>query len=604
MTKYVLILSLGPVQGFIAAARRSRDLWGGSWLLSEISKAAAKALRDGGARLIFPAPDSDLMPGSEFSVGNKVQAVVALADDEEVRQLAAVASEAARRRFREIAEGARNQLQAGKALREDIWSAQIDDYVEAFAAWARINQAGYGEAAVRAGEALAARKATRDFRPSAASAEDQAGFGLPKSSLDGARETVLREGRLVHRVRRKLGLSGSEQLDCAGIAKRLGGTIDQFTPFSRIAAQPWIAMLSAEARQAIGKACEPLVALDLATRVSGNAGCYALLPYDAQLVYRFRLDAALRDATGNRDSDATGALEDLRACLQPIWKKYGEPCPYGAILLADGDRMGKLLGEANDEKQHVRITTALSAFAGSVRERVREFDGHAIYAGGDDVLAFLPLEHAFDCANALQLAFAEALRPVARDLKVSQEAMPTLSVGLAIGHLMEPLGTLRALATQAEKKAKGDELAESRKRNALGIALRVRSGSVTHVRLRWDDASALADFVFWQKAYRYEQGQRQLPSRLAYDARQVHQRTVFALAGKEPQPGIPAAEFARLLDRARGEDGERLDKAIVARLEARLEALDQDNLNLATLADELIVARWLAARTAGDLGGD
>ena len=72
MSHFVLILSLGPVQGFIAAARRSRDLWSGSWLLSEISKAAAKALRDGGADLIFPAPDSDLAPGSEFSVGNKV----------------------------------------------------------------------------------------------------------------------------------------------------------------------------------------------------------------------------------------------------------------------------------------------------------------------------------------------------------------------------------------------------------------------------------------------------------------------------------------------------------------------------------------------------
>jgi CRISPR-associated protein Cmr2 len=604
MSEFVLILSLGPVQGFIAAARRSRDLWSGSWLLSEISKATAKALRDRGARLIFPAPDSDLTPGSEFSVGNKVQAVVALANDDEVRQLAATASEAARRRFREIAEGARNELKAEEALRHGVWSAQIDDYVEAFAAWARIHEAGYGEAAGRAGEALAARKATREFRPSAASAEDEAGFGLPKSSLDGARETVLREGKIAHRVRRKLSLSGSEQLDCAGLAKRLGGRIDQFTPYSRIAAQPWIAALPCEVRQAIGKDYGPLVALDLATRVSGNAGCYALLPYDGQLVYRFRLEAALRDAIGTHDSEGVVALERLRDGLKPIWKKYGEPCPYGVILLADGDRMGKLLGEANDENHHVRITTALSAFAGSVRERVREFDGHAIYAGGDDVLAFLPLERAFACAESLQRAFAEALQPVARDLKVSQEAMPTLSVGLAIGHLMEPLGTLRALATQAEKKAKGDELAESRKRNALGIALRVRSGSVTHVRLRWDDPGALEDFAFWQKAYRYEQGKRDLPSRLAYDARQVHQRTAFALAGDKPQPGIPAAEFARLLDRARGEDGKRLGEEIVARLEGRLAALYQNHFNLATLADELIVARWLAARTAGDLGGD
>lgn len=603
MIEYVLILSLGPVQGFIAAARRSRDLWSGSWLLSEISKAAARALHEGGASLIFPAPDSDLRPGSEFSVGNKVQAVVALADESEVRQLAETAKEAARRRFRNIAETARDGLKAEEALRPGVWSAQIDDYVETFAAWARINQAGYGEAAERAADALAARKATRDFRPSAASAEDEAGFGLPKSSLDGARETVLREGRIGDRVRRKLGLSGSEQLDCAGIAKRLGGTIDQFTPYSRIAAQPWIATLPPEVGQALGAAYEPLVALDLATRVRGNAGCYSSLPYDGQLVYRFRLDAALRDAIGDRE--ATAVLESLRDCLKPVWKKYGEPCPYGAILLADGDRMGKLLGEANDKEHHIRITTTLSAFAGSVRERVREFHGHAIYAGGDDVLAFLPLERAFACAKALQIAFAEALQEVAGDLGVSQEAMPTLSVGLAIGHLMEPLGTLRTLATQAEKKAKGDELAECRKRNALGIALRVRSGSETSVRLRWDDAAALADFACWQEAYRYQPGGgRKLPSRLAYDARQVHRRTAFALTGDSPERGIPAAEFARLLDRARREDGGRLDPEIVARLEGRLEALYRDDLDLATLADELIVARWLAARTAGDLGGD
>jgi CRISPR-associated protein Cmr2 len=278
VSQFVLILSLGPVQGFIAAARRSRDLWSGSWLLSEISKATAKALRDRGARLIFPAPDSDLTPGSEFSVGNKVQAVVALANDDEVRQLAATASEAARRRFREIAEGARNELKAEEALRHGVWSAQIDDYVEAFAAWARIHEAGYGEAALRAASALGARKATRDFSPSAATAEDEIGFGLPKSSLDGARETLLQKGRPAARVRRKLSLSGSEQLDCAGLAKRLGGHIDQFTPYSRIAAQPWIRTLPDDVCRTLGAACSPLVAMDLATRVSGNAGCYALAP--------------------------------------------------------------------------------------------------------------------------------------------------------------------------------------------------------------------------------------------------------------------------------------------------------------------------------------
>ncbi|MFZ4538551.1 type III-B CRISPR-associated protein Cas10/Cmr2 [Propionivibrio sp.] len=597
MTTYVLILSLGPVQGFIAAARRSRDLWSGSWLLSEISKAAAKALQDGGAELIFPAPDSDLRPDSELSVGNKVQAVFSATDDQPVRELADAAKRSARQRFRQIAEGARQDIKDDSALRGDIWQAQVDDYVEAYAAWARIGDAGYGAAADAAAGALAARKATRNFHPSARSAEEAPYFGLPKSSLDGARETVLREGRYGLKLRRRLGLSESEQLDCAGIAKRLGGDIDQFTPYTRITAHAWINALPQGDRQALALAYEPLVKPDLtlATRVAGNGACYQNFPYDAQLLYRSRLEAALRDAVKETDSAATQALQDLRELLKPLWRRYSEPCTYGVILLADGDRMGALLSEVKEQNHHIRITGALSAFAGSVRLRVREFSGHAIYAGGDDVLAFLPLDRAFECAKVLQQDFADCLQPLAHELNATN--LPTLSVGLAIGHIMEPLGNLRTLASLAEKKAKGDDRPDALKRNALGIALRVRSGGLTTLRLRWDDHSGLADFAHWQACYLPEN--RQLPSRLAYDARQVHQRTAFALEGENKERGIQDAEFVRLLDRARTESGEKLTEKLKARLTVR-----SVQTGLATLADELIVARWLAARSARDLGDD
>jgi len=60
MAKYLVTLSLGPVQSLIGAARRTRDLWCGSWLLNEAAKAAAKVINDQhkGA-LIFPCPDSE-----------------------------------------------------------------------------------------------------------------------------------------------------------------------------------------------------------------------------------------------------------------------------------------------------------------------------------------------------------------------------------------------------------------------------------------------------------------------------------------------------------------------------------------------------------------
>ena len=67
MERFLITLSLGPVQSLIGAARRTRDLWCGSWLLSEAARAAAHALcttRQPGC-LIFPYldnPNEDLKP--------------------------------------------------------------------------------------------------------------------------------------------------------------------------------------------------------------------------------------------------------------------------------------------------------------------------------------------------------------------------------------------------------------------------------------------------------------------------------------------------------------------------------------------------------------
>src|SRR5438477_9664995 len=78
--KYLFLISVGPVQGFIASARRTRDLWFGSWLLSELSKAAAQEIVNGstGNSLIFPAPHDkkQLQPGSPLNVANKIVALI------------------------------------------------------------------------------------------------------------------------------------------------------------------------------------------------------------------------------------------------------------------------------------------------------------------------------------------------------------------------------------------------------------------------------------------------------------------------------------------------------------------------------------------------
>lgn len=595
MKTYLVSLSLGPVQSLIGAARRTRDLWCGSWLLAEAAKAAALTLHKGGAKLIFPCPqdpDAELAPSdkpkdSDANIANILRAEFSAAEAEAMCKLLEAAKQAAATRLVKLAGKAREQL-SSLPLHEDLWQAQEQDILEAFAAWVEV-ETDYPAAAARLSQVLAARKATRDFRP-ASTHPNALGLGIPKSSLDGARESVInvphkeRDAAQYKTALRKLGINTGEELDVLGVTKRMAGDIDQFTAYPRIAADPWVESLKPEQYKAIETAYEPLVKANLATGCKGNGGIYGRLPFDAQLVYGFRLDNALASA----DADEKPLLQALRATLQ----KLDPPVPYAVVLKADGDRMGELLGKARTADDSRAISRALHGFAQSVRGLVRKHRGHAIYAGGDDVLALLPLPHAVACAQALATAFAGAMAEVAQQLGLPAEQRPTLSVGLGIGHILQPLGRLRARADAAEKLAKGN--AETNPRNALAILLGIRSGAELAWRCRWEDQAGLDAMTTFTDAYRGEQ----CPSRLGYDLRGIALRLAWAREENRALPDIHAAELARTLIRARQRGGEgELSETISTLAKTRAKTI-----GLERLADELIIARWLAARTQADIG--
>ena len=586
MTRYLVALSLGPVQSMIGAARRTRDLWGGSWLLSEAARAAARVLDESHRGcLIFPKldrPEEELapQPTGMANIANVIRAEVCVPDAKAVRSLCEAAKEAAAGRLVDLGENARKRV----PVREDVWSAQIDDLLESYAAWVPY-EGDYPEASCRLVAALAARKATRDFGPSRS-----ASAGLPKSSLDGAFETVLPKDLRGHNARRQLGLSKNEQLDALGVMKRLAGDPEQFTAYSRIAADPWVEALGREKPDQLRRlreAYEPLVSSQLATRVKGNDDIYSAMPYDAQLLYSFRLEQAI---AANEERERR-SLSALRECKRSISAAAGQPVPYAAILKADGDRMGKLFAKASSVEQSRSISQALHGFALGVREIVQRHRGHAIYVGGDDVLALVPLPQSIACAEELAEQFKTSLESVSSELNVAKKERPTLSVGLGIGHFMQPLGALRARAEEAEKLAKGDDT--NCPRNALAIVLGVRSGGEHRVRIQWSDMEALADLKAIVEAFRGHK----LPSRIAYDIRAIDQRLGWLREddGSDAK-GIQLAEVRRLQDRARAA-GEKL-----APEQRKLIERQVAEQRLAEVAELLIVARWLAARTAAEVG--
>lgn len=628
MAIYLVALSLGPVQSLIEAARRTRDLWCGSWLLSEAAKAAALSLHQAQRDcLVFPFttnPDEDLKPedkpGDRANVSNIIRAQIEADHTSEVSQLCKLAQDKAAARLRDLCRAAKAKV-AELPLHDELWQAQIDDILESHAAWTEIKPGEpYGDASKRLGGVHASRKATRNFDPAAAGPDSAPAFGIPKSSLDAARESVIaltREERKDPKYRRpfrKLGLAAGEQLDALALTKRLAGDPEQFTAYSRVAADSWIDDLTPQQQQAITEAYGPLVGgEELATHVKGNQGIYSAIPFDAQLVYDFRLANTLaRESLSPREH---GHLLELQRVLgrlreQPNRdnKPVGAPVPYAVILKADGDHMGALLARARDDKDSQAISKALAGFADSVRETVRNKGrGHAIYSGGDDVLALVPLQTAVQVADALRLSFAAAMDGIATALGIEKGKRPTLSVGLGIGHVMEPLGALRARADAAEKAAKGNELEPEQQRNAIAIQLGIRSGSEYRWRAQWSESPLLEDLKQLRQAY--ERGE--LPSRVAYDLRDIAKRLKWLdewTKSQDAQPadrtqtalGMRRAEVRRMLERARIKGGE---TKVLPELQKRLlDHVGTEPDSLDRLADKLIIARWLAARTAADVG--
>lgn len=486
MNSHLLLLTLGPVQEFIAQARRTRDLWYGSHLLSELGRAAARALTAGGAQLVFPAleqgdPELEPCPAPLRPTGrppanipNKLLAIVPAGV--EPADLARQVRHAVFDHWRDgIAAPVRNRCAALLAPGVDnVWAEQIDTFVEFLAGWAPLDD--YTEARRAVERAIAGRKHLRDFQ-----AWRHSRVAAPKSSLDGARDTVLRTPRerdrqLVHKYR----IEDGEQLDAVGLVKRAGGEPEQFVPIVNIALARWVRLAEATAPSELDRLREACGKVGLARVARADLPCAAPFQFDASILLRSRWEAIFKERGLEGAAESWG-----RAHVEPVLRKMADPYPYVACLVADGDHMGRALDRLPSAEDHRALSRALSQFAAEARAIVeQDHSGVLIYSGGDDVLAFVSLPEAPACAEDLRLRFEHMVAGACGSLP--EQTRPTLSVGIGVGHVMEGMGDLLALAREAEAEAK-------RERNSLAVLVDMRSGGRLAWRARWveDPAGAL-----------------------------------------------------------------------------------------------------------------
>ena len=588
---YLFVLSIGPVQDFISAARRTRDLWFGSHLLSELARTAARTLLADGAQLIFPSPENKdgVAENSGFPVANVVLVEIPSENKHSPLQLADRCMEAVQARWLKFAEEAYSEAQRRSrgSVTDSIWQEQARDVIETFAAWVPLASAdAYTSAHKRLMSLLAARKATRDFQAA------KGHWSVPKSSLDGARESVLALN-LSPPQRCRLGLTEGEQLDVVGLTKRLAGGRQSYPSVARVAADPWLREAASKHSEALGRLCDatkPLVPTLISgvPEPHGHNPDYSNFPFDGTILFSNR-HARIVDDAGLEPEQGDTQLRRVKAALKELVDVLGQPLSYLAVLAADGDQMGKTLNTLQTADAHRKFSRKIARFAQEGGQVVKNYHGVTIYTGGDDVLALLPVDGVLKAARELREKFIET---VGQSAPPSEK--PTLSIGLAIGHFMEPLEDLRAYAIAAEQHAKRPRRVDldSTDRNGVAVHVHPRSGADFSIRECWKEGADSLDhrLKYWAGFF----DQAKLPKGLPYEIRTLADKfegwsdaEILALA-------LPA-ELRRILGRKQT----KLDDVEKDWIEKRFDSVKEINA-LKALARELLVARWLAPHQTGD----
>lgn len=545
--KHLLVCAIGPVQGLIATARTSHDLWFGSWLLSELSKAGARAISGPPHQLIFPAHEraQDLEPGSALSVANKIVAIV----QGDPTAVAGQLEQAVRNRLEQLYDGSVADIKDG--IDQELAREQVLDLLEF--AWCSVpygGEPGYPLARARAEGLLAARKNTRNFR------QWPGRTGYRKSSLDGIRESVLlpKDGDSRARELAELG----EELSGIDLLKRCRGKTGDpvFVSTTDLAAAPFLLWLGEERKQALLQSIKSL--LKGYSHRTETEGTY---------FYGERLAQFIRDEAQRTE---------FRERFAHILPDGQVPSPYYALLRADGDNMGRTIAAQRTPAAHRTLSLRLSAFAARARQTVLDHGGVPIYMGGDDLLAYLPLHTALQClaelndefaAHMAGLSFADGQATIA----------PSLSLGLVIAHHMTPLSDVLELAGRAEGEAK-----EVEGKNGLAIVLSKRGGTDRLIRGK---VPALLE-----RMESLVEAAGQVSKGTPYELENLDRQLRRAGLGSETEAA--QREARRIIGRKRESGGE---SPAVARVQEQLvHWLSERATTLPQLAQEMIVAAEFA----------
>lgn len=448
--RYLVLFSVGPVQSFIASARKTEDYWSGSFLLSHLIREALRGLyQEEGFELVFPVVSKEEIEHPDrrtlhiASLPNRFTAVMKGTEETVIKRLKATEQQI-RESFYDVCDTGIRRLFVSLAEEKQLRllktaHAQIDAFLEMY--WViepYENDADFKEVQERLESRLGALKNEKHY---------------PQVEQHGLTCSVCHE-------RDALSVEPMTEGDRYGDMKRkLYATWNRRD--ARFKASPQ-SNENEDGPQRI-KDHEFLCGICTGKRLA-------------------------RDYFANFYQHPPGFKG-----FQSVVEIAGDKAYYG-ILMMDGDNMGARLSEA-DRADFMRISENLAKFAMKTVPKIveEEFSGRLIYAGGDDVLAFLPVDEALEAAERLRFAFSSETEGLGEGA--------TASVGLIIGYKKAPMQGLLGEVRKLEGKAKKyRHPAGNMTKNALALAVHTNSGEIKEVVFPWNigdkqTAGVLRNFI-------------------------------------------------------------------------------------------------------------
>jgi CRISPR-associated protein Cmr2 len=472
MTRY-FHFTLGPVQGFVAQARRTRDFWAGSFILSWLAAVAMQAVRQQGGIVAFPLPDAVFLdallgrstnPPTQGTIPNRFKAEVPDGFDPGlVMDTASAAWHALAEHVWQADFGAQPAADT-----RSIWDRQIEGFWDI--QWALVDDenessildrlknwrthAPPDEPGVKCMMMDGWQELSGAERPGRRAGDTSGPDAFWKRLRERGKKgmaTDLREGEMLCAIayvkRRFVRHFDDFEVALPGGWQVRGWPLPPGVPSVHyMAAAPWLSKLLQASTGADDQGAAIRAHLgdfhDAAYALTGGYG-----EWDSNIACVRRADVRREwkalDGTVFFDSmlenqrlwGAQPSQEDAKKVLRKLGelRKVANLDPvssFYAVLLMDGDELGIHMSERAKQKH---ITKGLSDFTAKVPDIVREKNGFLVYAGGDDVLALLPLDDALGCAAALRAHYLDCF------LK-SDDVRTSLSGAIQYAHIKMPLG--------------------------------------------------------------------------------------------------------------------------------------------------------------------